>query len=136
MRSDRAEFAKLLIDNGAKADIKDIDGETPLFVASTSRSSVLVKTLIVGGANPNAKAKDDWSCLMMAARDGDYDVTKALLDGGASISAARDMYGRTALDLVNMMQTGQGMRMGEGDSYEDAQERYVRVGKLLAARAN
>jgi hypothetical protein len=36
---------KLLLDHGAKADIQDIDGETPLFVASNSGKARCVQVL-------------------------------------------------------------------------------------------
>jgi hypothetical protein len=39
-------------------------GETPVFVASTSRDPELARIkLLQAGANPNAKAKDGWSAL-------------------------------------------------------------------------
>lgn len=88
VRSNKTETLKILLENGAKVDITDIDGETPLFVASTSRNAETVRILLNAGANPNARAGDGWTCVMMAARDGDYDVTKGIV-GRRSGSARR-----------------------------------------------
>jgi hypothetical protein len=109
VREDRPEMLQILIDNKAKMEIKDVDGETPLFVAATSNRPNIVELLIKGGANPNAVAKDGWSCLMAPARDGYYEVTKQLLEGGAAVHAGRDVFGRSALDLVQHFRSDGGM---------------------------
>jgi ankyrin repeat protein len=133
VRERNAEMAKILIENGAKLEIKDADGETPLFMASSCGNSAVVVALLDAGADPNAKAQDGWSCLMMAARDGDYDVTKALLQAGADLYDGTDMFGRNALHLADHFQSGKGgIRIRQGESPEQAQANYKRIYSLLS----
>ena len=131
VRLTKPDLMKILIENDAKIEIEDVDQETPLFVASTSRCLECVSTLLAAGANPNAAAEDGWSCVMMAARDGNYDITKALLDYGADLNRGHDMFGRGPLELVNQMRTGQGIRMSEGESFDEARHKYDRIADLL-----
>jgi ankyrin repeat protein len=79
VRSKNTAAMKILLQHHAKTEIKDVDGETPLFVASTCDHPETVQCSLDHGANPNAMAQDGWTCLMMAARDGDHASTKALL---------------------------------------------------------
>lgn len=136
VRSEKPDLMKLLIENGADVDIEDADGETPLFIASTSRTPAIVQALIYAGANTNAIAGDGWSCLMMAAREGDYDVIKLLLEEGASQSAAADMFGRTAPDIVNLLKSGQGIGVREGETIPEKKVEYGRIHALLSAHAD
>jgi hypothetical protein len=131
VQTDKVDMMKLLMDNGAKLEIQDADGETPVFMASTCRYPKLIKVLLNAGANPNAQARDGWSGLMMAARASDYKTCNALLDGGASVSLGCDMIGRTALDIVELMAGGQGTRMAKGECFEEACEKYKRLHALL-----
>lgn len=131
------EMAGILIEAGANLEIKDADGEAPLFVAcSSSTSSLEVALALIGaGANPDARARDGWSCLMMAARGGGYEVCRALLEAGADLYAGRDMYGLTALDLVEHFRTGQAMCMSKGETMEEALAKYERLHSLLSQYA-
>lgn len=135
VRSDKTEMLKILLAHDAKVEITDIDGETPLFVASTSGNPETVRLLLKAGANPNARAGDGWTCIMMAVRDGDYEVTKALLEGGADLMAGTDMFGRGALEIVGQMRTGQGIRMSGGETYEQAMAKYEKLYALLTEYA-
>jgi ankyrin repeat protein len=135
VRGGHTEMMKILLAHGPKVEIKDADGETPLFVASSGRKPELVPLLLKAGADPDAKAHDGWTCLMMAARDGDYESVKALLEGGADLQMGRDMFGRTALDIVKQMRTGQGVRMVDGETWEQAMAKYEKLYPLLARYA-
>jgi ankyrin repeat protein len=114
---------QLLLDQGAKLEVTDSDGETPTFLACTCGNPAVIRALPLGGASPNGVAADGWSYLMMAARAGDYEVAKALLEAGASIAGARDMFGRSALDLVALQMQGMGVRMTQDETSEHATER-------------
>jgi hypothetical protein len=137
VREKSTEMLQILLQSdGVKVDITDGDSETPLFVASTTGNSHTVTLLLQAGANANAKAKDGWSCLMMAARAGDYEITKALLEAGAPLhGGGADMFGRGVVDMVNQMRTGQGVRMKEGESLEQARAKYDRLLPLLSEHA-
>jgi hypothetical protein len=130
IRKDKNDMMAILLDHGANANIKDVDGESALFVASTSGNPAVVKLLLQAGADPNFVAKAGWSCLMLATRDGECEVTKALLEAGANL-IARDMFGRNAKDLIDTMVTGQGIRIKNDESYDHALVRYRRVHDLF-----
>jgi hypothetical protein len=132
VRSSNTTAMKILLQHGAKTEIKDVDGETPLFVASTCGQPEIVQCLLDHGANPDAMAQDGWTCLMMAARDGDDVSTRALLQAGADMDLGRDMFGRTVLDLATyQQQTGNAMRMKSGESLEQAQLKIQKTYQVL-----
>jgi ankyrin repeat protein len=146
VRLSNTEMMKILLDLGANVEIKDADGETPVFVASSSKDPELVRLLLKAGANPNVKAKDGRSALMMATRDGYHQVVKYLLEAGADVFGARDMFGRTVLDLATLSARGQQLpiiderwgvrgqptRFGEGETMEEAQAKSELVYTLLS----
>jgi hypothetical protein len=120
VRLSNTKMMKILLDLGANVEIKDADGETPVFVASSSSDPELARLLLQAGANPNVKAKDGWSALMVATRDGYHQIVKYLLDAGADVFGARDMFGRTALDLATLSARGQPTRFRGGETMEEA----------------
>jgi hypothetical protein len=132
VRLSNTDMMKILLDHDAKVEIRDADGETPLFVASSSREPELVRLLLQAGADPNTEAKDGWSALMMATRDGYYLVVKYLLEGGADVFGARDMFGRTALDIATKFAQEQPVRFIEGETMEEARAKSELVYTLLA----
>jgi hypothetical protein len=133
VRLKRKEMMKILIDNGANLEIKDVDGETPTFVASSSYSPEIIKLLLDGGANPNAMDPEGWTCVMISARSGDYETTKALLGAGADLNLGRDMFGRTAFDISAGQANGtMGLRMSQGETHEEALAKHRRTAALLS----
>ena len=117
---------------GGKLDMKDGDGETPLFVASQNGDVNLLKVLIEAGANVNPVAKDGWTALMMAARDGHYESAELLLKAGANLYLGRDMFGRTCIDILTCMASGEmGMSMYEWETEEESLARHRRMLSLL-----
>jgi ankyrin repeat protein len=132
VRLSNTEMMKILLDFGANVEIKDADGETPVFVASSSGEPEMVRLLLEAGANPNVKAKDGWSALMMASRDGHPQVVKYLLESGADVFGASDMFGRTALDISSLTAQGQAIRFNEGETMEEAQAKSRLVYTLLS----
>jgi hypothetical protein len=133
VRLSNTKMMKILLDLGANVEIKDADGETPVFVASSSSDPELARLLLQAGANPNVKAKDGWSALMVATRDGYHQIVKYLLDAGADVFGARDMFGRTALDLATLSARGQPTRFRGGETMEEARVR-ARLYSLVEAR--
>ena len=132
VRSRNAAMMKILLEHKAKVDIKDVDGETPTFLAASVEDPELIRLLLEAGANPNSSSADDgWSCLMMSVRDGNYEATKHLLDAGADFMSGSDMLGRTAWDLSNQMLSGYSMWTRKDESRADARERYLKQAKIL-----
>jgi len=117
---------------GVKLEIKDGDGETPLFVAATNKTPDTIHVLLKAGANPNAMAEDGWSAIMVAVRAGRYGQTEALLKAGASMNEGGDIFQHGCLNLAQGMASGQmGVRQSEGESYEEAKDKYKRILALL-----
>ena len=52
---------------GAKADVQDKDGWSPLMIASLAGQDELVVMLLAGGANPNLQTMYGWSALVSLA---------------------------------------------------------------------
>jgi len=87
---DSVKVIEMLIDAGAKPDMRDEGGKTPLFEAN---DAAVVAALIRAGADPNARDNDGRTALF----DPYFDETKpALLAAGADVTV-RDKSGRTAL---------------------------------------
>ena len=134
IRQKRCDLLRILCAApGVKVDIKDGDGETPLFVASTTSDINILKVLVSSGANVNAMAGDGWTALMMAARDGYYDHAELLLKAGADLYLGRDMFGRTCMDLVASQATGQmGFRLRDrNETIEEAKARHMHMLSML-----
>ena len=137
VRKENTVAMKILIDNGVKLDMKDVDGETPTFVAAMSKGPEPVRLLLKAGANRNGMGGDGWTCVMVATRDGNYGTTKALLDAGADLYLGRDMFGRTAMGISSQQASGKmGLHMSEGESPDAAMARHKRVAALLAEYAD
>ena len=88
----------MLISRGqAKVNVKNSDGRTPLHLAMTSNSIVLINTLIQSGAEVNAKDLSNRTSLMIAAHSGHYNLVKHLLLKNAD-KYAKDNKGQNAYD--------------------------------------
>ncbi len=80
----------LINNNGADVNVKDNDGQTPLFWA---RNVDIAKVLINNGADVNAKDIYGQTPLFWARN---VDIAKVLINNGADVNA-KDIYGRTPL---------------------------------------
>ena len=82
--------ARVLLDNGANVNIKDTNGETPLFRAMHSGSGPshrgVVELLIVRGADIHAKDKYGATPLHRAALNESNGIAEALLLNGARVN--------------------------------------------------
>ena len=93
-----AEFTKVLLKFGAKADLASPEGFTPLMGAALVRDDAAARMLIQRGANVNAKTKDGMTPLLSSAipntdakvlhRDP-LKVFRLLLEHGADIHYSR-----------------------------------------------
>ena len=94
---DDIEMAELLIRAGAKADIANELGVTPLALACGNRSADMVAMLLKAGADPNIAQMNGQTPLMVCARTGNVAAVKPLLVRGANVNAREAERGQTAL---------------------------------------
>ncbi|KAF5491319.1 Ankyrin-3 [Colletotrichum fructicola] len=97
-----ADVVSVLIDLGAKLEIKDKKGRTPLLSASIDGFSEGATRLIAGGANCNARTGNSKSTPLIAASSWGYqEIVEALLDpnnpNGPADVDLQDTDGWTAL---------------------------------------
>jgi ankyrin repeat protein len=107
----QTDILKLLIQRGAKANVIDKYGNTPLIsaacecaVATMNSAYQAVKILLDQGADVNARNYDGKTALMMASgMTGDATILELLLNNGAD-PKAKDHKGQTALSLAKQSQ--------------------------------
>ena len=98
--NDRGAIVRLLLEHGAKVDVVDAFGTTPLMMAVVKNNNALMKTLIADGkASLSAIDNDGRTPLHHAAARGTLDTIRLLLHVGASIET-RDNVGHTAPDYA------------------------------------
>ena len=90
---DNGEAADLLIKAGAKIDIANREGVTPLAMASLYGSAAMVDRLLSAGANAKQRGPNGETMLMFAARNGNPVVIKRLAAAGADVNARESLRG-------------------------------------------
>lgn len=80
-----------LLQHNARLEAKNLDGQTPLNLASSEGSSNIVKYLLDAGANTEEIDIDGFTPLLSSARRGHAAVAGLLVKGGANFKA-RDPY--------------------------------------------
>ncbi|GAX11857.1 hypothetical protein FisN_20Lh086 [Fistulifera solaris] len=133
VRAENLDLLQLLLQKQPKLEVKDGDGETPLFIAASAREPRIVRALLTAGANPNACGNDGWSALMMATRNADLETVQAFFDSGVDVYAGHDMFGRSAVDFAQALATGQGLSVCEGEDFEEVLERARQMPALYQA---
>ncbi len=93
---DKAEIVEKLLKAGAKADLANRYGITPLLIACQNGHEGIVRALLAAGANANASQLGGEEAIMIASRTGKAGVVKALLEKGARIES-RDRSGQNSL---------------------------------------
>jgi ankyrin repeat protein len=81
---------KRLRDRGADANERNKHLQTPLYVASRTRTPKVARTSISYGADVNCRDTFGWTPLHTAAQYGRTELVRVLLDNGADVNAARD----------------------------------------------
>lgn len=96
IRHKNTALADLLIDAGAKLNLRNRYGETAIMLASYNGLGGVVEKLYVKGAEINHKG---WNPLLYAASAGHAEIVQLLLDGGVPVNATSDN-GTTALMMA------------------------------------
>jgi len=94
-----AERIKKLLEEGADPNIRDGDGNTPLYFAASKGCAEVARLLLEHGADPNAQDKNGETPLHVAAFNGHVDVVRLLLEHGAD-PTVKNKDGDTPLDLA------------------------------------
>jgi len=79
------DTAKLLLDNDAKIETRDIEGFTPLLSAAERGHADVVKLLLDKGADIKSLTYANESCLVIAARNGHTNVVRVLVSAGVDV---------------------------------------------------
>jgi ankyrin repeat protein len=87
----------VLLRAGAKADLADDTGVTPIYLACVNRNGVMVDKLLEAGANANTATVSGETVLMTCARTGEAAGVRALLTRGALVNAKEPVHDQTAL---------------------------------------
>ena len=80
-------MAKLLLENGAKHNIKDIDGNEPIHYASVSSHSKCLEILIQHGAHVNTRGEASLTPLQIAINASRTVNVRILLSYGATLDS-------------------------------------------------
>jgi len=94
--ADSVEFARFLVEHGAKVNARDFFGITPLHEAVIRGSYRVAKFLIEKGADVNAKDNYGYTPLHLAAIYNRPGIAKLLIEKGAKVNE-KDNYGNTPL---------------------------------------
>ena len=88
LTNNHPQAAILLIHWGAPIDDGDLPmAQTPLMLATKSKSVELVRLLLEKGAHIEARDSNGWTPLIHAVQSGNLEVVKILLDTGADVKA-------------------------------------------------
>ncbi len=97
VQANNLEMVGLLLDAGAKADLKTRYNITPLSIAASNGNAKIIERLLAAGVDPNSTSEDGQSALMSAALNGNVDALKVLLKNGAKVNAIEPFRGQNAL---------------------------------------
>jgi uncharacterized protein len=94
---DEVEVADLLLRAGARANVTNDLGVSPMYLACTNRSAAMVEKLLSAESDPNSKLLNGETVLMNCARTGNAASVKALIAAGANVNAKEPEHDQTAL---------------------------------------
>lgn len=95
-----AVWLGFMLGRGAKADLRDAKGETPLMIASQLGWSEGAEVLLRRGANVNLAASNGETPLIRAVQNRDLVMVRILLAGGADANRPDNAAGLSARDYA------------------------------------
>jgi ankyrin repeat protein len=108
--ADDAGLVVRLLKAGAKANVRNQLGATPLGEAAFHSNTEMIGALLGAGADPNAAGADGQTPLMLVARTSNVAAAKLLLDKGADPNVREGQRGQTALMWAAAASQGPMMR--------------------------
>eukprot|EP00042_Codosiga_hollandica_P046184 m.482546 g.482546 ORF g.482546 m.482546 type:complete len:166 (-) comp57189_c1_seq17:1447-1944(-) len=94
------ECVRLLVSAGARLDVRDEVGATPLLVAAQRGIPEYVRLLLENDADPRVVNQGGSSALMMSAQCGHLECTELLLAADSSVINFRNQDGDSAFMLA------------------------------------
>src|SRR5207244_6945195 len=94
---DDVDAVDQLIRAGAKADVANREGMTPLAMACLYGNVTMVNKLLQAGADAKRLGPNGETMLMLAARNGQPETIYLLVRAGVQINAKEKLRGTTAL---------------------------------------
>jgi uncharacterized protein len=95
--SEDADLVERLLKAGAKPNVVNDFGSTPMSEAAQVGNAAIIKLLLKAGADVNSRNREGQTALMAVARTGRVDAAQLLLDAGADINATEQWGGQSAL---------------------------------------
>ena len=99
---DKLRLVKTLLDAGARVDVRDDVGATPLHTAATTNAPEIIKLLIRHGARVDATDKNGDTPLHYAAGNSAYEAAKVLIENGADVMK-KNKKGNTPLHELDIL---------------------------------
>ena len=126
-------LVRILLDEGANFEAKDITGRTPLHVASQNGHPAAMRLLLGQGADIEATQHDESTALHLAVSNGHERAVKLLLENGVN-TEARNFHWSTALHIAAAidLDTIAGMLIEHGADLE-TRDRYQNTALHKAA---
>lgn len=94
------EIVEILLQHGAKPDIPDKSGSTPLHRCAINGHAVIAKFLIAAGANVDAQDAEGYSALHLACLERNLRVALVLIHEGKANLNCKAKNGKIPLDFV------------------------------------
>lgn|GEM_PF-2167762 len=109
-RHGQVQALQLLIDAGAKVDLRDASGRTALFYGVGSERSDAVLVIIKAGADVNAKDNNGKTPLVLAVEVGNRQIVQQLILAGADLDVRYQKDG-TSIRLLDLVDLGSDQQM-------------------------
>jgi uncharacterized protein len=133
MRKRWIPSGQMLIDFGAKIDLQDKDGMTPLILAAWQGIPSAFNSLLGWGCNIHAKDNKGWTALHHSALTGDASMAIALLSRGMKLHAKSDK-NETAHVIARL--ENKRHWIDSVDAFLNSQRASKAIDKLLSDRSN
>lgn len=92
-----ADLVRRLLGAGARADVRNQFGATPLMEAASVGHTGIIRQLLEAGADVESPNFEGQTALMAVARTGNIEAARLLLDAGANPDARESWGGQTAI---------------------------------------
>ena len=97
-------LVKQLLEKGVSPELKDVDGNKPLHIASYDDEEELVevaKLLLQNGADPNSINGNKDTPIYLATERGHAEIVNLLIQHGANVNSLNNRYCRTPLHMAS-----------------------------------